>query len=160
MGGMQPSPEDIAEMFKTVSLGSPEHAVGFVMWRMTHRFQREVDQAMRQLDLTHLQFTVLAMAAWTNRGGYPVVQAEIARFGEIHPMQVSLVLKALERKGMIRRATRRGVAKVVSVTSPGLEVLRAAMPIAIAVQRRLFGKEGRPGGVLLETLLRVDRRQK
>ena len=157
---MQPSPEDIAEMFKTVSLGAPEHAVGFVMWRMTHRFQREVDQAMRQLDLTHLQFTVLAMAAWTT--GFPLrfVQAEIARFGDIHPMQVSLVLKALERKGMIRRATRRGVAKVVSVTSPGLEVLRAAMPLAIAVQRRLFGKEGRPGGVLLETLLRIDRRQK
>jgi len=49
---------------------------------------------------------------------------------------------------------------VVSVTRRGLEVLRAAMPLAIAVQRRLFGKEGRPGGVLLETLLRLDRRQK
>src|SRR6516164_4688694 len=101
---MQPSPEEIAEMFKTVSLGAPEHAVGFVMWRMTHRFQREMDQAMRQLELTHLQFTVLAMTAWTNRGGNPVVQAEIARFGDIHPMQVSLVLKALERNGILRRA--------------------------------------------------------
>ena len=52
------------------------------------------------------------------------------------------------------------MAKVVSVTLRGLEVLRAAMPLAIAVQRRLFGKEGRPGGILLETLLKVDRRQK
>ena len=81
-------------------------------------------------------------------------------FGDIHPMQVSLVLKALERKGMIRRARRRGAARVVSVIRRGLEVLRAAMSLAIAVQRRLFGQDGRPGGVLLETLVRIDRRQK
>ena len=156
---MEPSRDDIAAMFDSVSLGAPENAVGFVLWRMTHRFQRGVEQALRPLDLTHLQFTVLALAAWMSREGRVVVQAELARFGDIHPMQVSLVLKALERKGMVRRAKAQGAAKAVTITHQGLQSLREALPLTRAVQQKLFGDEGLPGGSLLDQLLRVERKR-
>jgi len=74
-----PSGRAIAEMFDTVSLGTPEDAIGFVAWRITHRFQREVERAIRHLDLTHLQFTVLALVAWMSREERPVVAADLAR---------------------------------------------------------------------------------
>ena len=125
---------------------------------MAHRFTREIEQALRQLHLTHLQFTVLALAAWMSREGAVVVQADIARFGDIHPMQVSLVLKALERKGMIRREAARGAAKSVAITRAGLERLAAAMPLGMAVQERLFGEAGRPGGSLLRALVKLEAR--
>lgn len=158
-GDMSPKPHDIVDMFETVSLGAPEHAIGFVMWRIVHRYQRELDRALELLDLTHLQFTTLTLTAWMARSGEAATQSELARFGEIHPMQVSLILKALEQKKMIvRRVSASNVrAKRVEVTANGLKALRQALPIAIDVQRRLFGNEGRAGGPLLTMLLGIDK---
>ena len=148
----------IGEMFATSSLGAPEHAVGFVLWRVVHRYQREIDRALVALDLTHLQFTTLALAAWLGRSGDPVTQADLARFGDIHPMQVSQVLKTLEGKRMVTRLRSPSDvrAKRVELTPSGLTVLGQAFPIAIEVQQRLFGAAGRPGGSLLTALLRLD----
>lgn len=150
---------DLAEMFATASLGSPRHAIGFVLWRVTHRFERDLEQALRPLDLTHLQFTLLALAAWTQKQGGIPTQAELARAGDISVMQVSNVLKALERKTLISRSIAEGnmTAKSVTLTAEGLARLRAAFPIAIEVQHRLFGDAGRPGGSLLTGLIDVER---
>ena len=149
----------IAAMFEDVSLGAPERAIGFVMWRIVHRYQREVDQALRLLDLTHLQFVMLTLVAWQARSGELATQAELAKFGDIHPMQVSNVLKALEQKGAILRtpAPSNALAKHVDITSAGISALRQALPIVIQIQARLFGDEGRPGGRLLDTLVLIDR---
>lgn len=156
---MGPKPDAIAEMFDTISLGAPHNAVGFVMWRVVHRYQREVEQALRALDLTHLQFVTLALVAWMGRTGDTATQSELAKFGDIHPMQVSKVLQALEQKRMVRRTPAPGnaLAKRVAITAGGLTVLRDAIPRVIEVQTRLFGDAGRPGGALLEALVRIDR---
>ncbi len=145
-------------MFESVSLGAPEKSVGFVLWRVVHRYVREVDRALIECDLTHLQFSTLAMAAWLGKLGDKVTQSEVARFANIHPMQLSQMLKVLERKGMITRAyspldVR---AKHITTTSAGVRALRRAMPLVIEVQGRFFGDEGRPGGSLLAALLRID----
>jgi len=92
------------------------------------------------------------------RAGEPATQSEIARFGDIHPMQVSHMLKALAGKGMIVRtpSPANALAKKVEVTAAGLSALRQALPRAIEVQRRLFGDEALPGGSLLSALLRIE----
>ncbi len=149
----------ISELFRSIALGAPEHAIGFVLWRVVNRYVREVDRALAGagIDLTHLQFETLIQSAWLGRSGEAATQAELARFGGIQPMQVSLMLKTLERKGLVARPrdpldvrTKR-----VEVTAAGLEAIRRAKPLIIDVQRRLFGEEGAPGGVLLAALLRV-----
>ena len=148
----------ITELFATTSLGAPEKAVGFVLWRVVHRYMREVDRALGPFDLTHLQFTTLAMAAWMGRDDEAVTQAELARFSDIHPMQVSQMLKILESKKMVRRArSMQDVrAKHIEVTAAGLTVLRRSLPIVIEVQRRLFGNEGKPNGSLMAMLQRIE----
>ena len=151
-------PAELADMFATASLGSPRHAIGFVLWRVTHRYERDLEQALRPLDLTHLQFTLLALVAWTQKQGGMPSQAELARAGDIHVMQVSNVLKALEAKALIVRSVAEGnsTAKSVTLTAEGMERLRAAFPIAIDVQHRLFGEAGRPGGSLLTGLIDLE----
>lgn len=148
----------IQDLFETTSLGAPERAVGFVLWRVVHRYTREVDRALASLDLTHLQFTTLAMAAWLGRTGEPVTQVALARTADIQPMQVSHMLKMLEDKRLITRV--RSVAdtraKHIQVTAAGLKALRRALPVVIDVQRWLFGEEGRPGGSLLTALARLE----
>lgn len=149
----------IKDLFADASLGAPENAVGFVLWRLVHRYQREVDRALAPLDLTHLQFMTLTMAAWLAQAGEPVPQATLSRFGDIHPMQLSNMLKALEDKGFITRMPSPSDvrAKRVDVTAAGIDALRDTLPLVIDVQRRLFGEEGAPGGRLLTALLRLDR---
>ena len=145
-------------MFNEASLGAPENAVGFVMWRIVARYQREIDRALAPVDLTNLQFITLALVAWFGRKGSPVTQIELARSAGIHPMQVSQTLKALESKKMVSRRLSKSDtrAKRVEVTSTGFKALQTAFPKAIAVQSQLFGETGRPGGSLLEELLEID----
>lgn len=155
---MNPDAGAIKRLFETISLGAPQNAVGFIMWRVVHRYQREVEQALRPLDLTHLQFVTLTLVAWMARDGEASTQSELARFGDIHPMQVSNVLKALEQKRMVRRTPSPGnaLAKQVAITRTGMKALREALPLVIGVQARLFGDQGRPGGSLLDALVRID----
>ena len=155
---MNPDAPAIQELFETISLGAPQNAVGFIMWRVVHRYQRKVEQALRPLDLTHLQFVTLTLVAWMARDGEAATQSELARFGDIHPMQVSNVLKALEGKRMVRRTPAPGnaLAKQVAVTPAGMKALREALPLVIEVQGRVFGDQGRPGGSLLNALVRID----
>ncbi len=157
-GAMSNDARAITDLFATVSLGAPENAVGFVLWRVVHRYQRAMDRALAALGLTHLQFTTLTLTAWLGRAGGAVTQAELARFGDIHPMQVSLMLRALEHKALVARPRSRSDvrARNVEVTPAGLTALRRALPVAIEVQQRVFGDEGRPGGRLLAGLLGLD----
>jgi DNA-binding MarR family transcriptional regulator len=148
----------LKKLFANVSLGAPENAVGFVLWRVVHRYQREIDRVLAPVDLTHLQFTTLAMAAWLCQSGEPTTQAAVASAAEMHPMQVSLMLKALEQKGMISRTRSQTDvrAKVIALTRLGLRSLGQAMPLAIGVQVAMFGAEGGVGGELLRMLRRVE----
>jgi DNA-binding MarR family transcriptional regulator len=150
----------IEEMFATASLGAPERAVGFVMWRVLHRYVRQADRALVTYGMTHLQFQTLALAAWLSRTGEPVTQARLAQAGDVGAMQVSHMMTTLERKGWVRRSRSATDvrAKVVMVTQPGLELLRRVLPVMIDVQRQVFGDAGAPGGVLLTELLRLDTR--
>ncbi len=159
MEDVQRDKNAIRQMFEDVSLGAPENAVGFVMWRIVARYQREVDRALAKLNLTNLQFITVASVAWFGRHGTPVTQIELARAVGIHPMQISQTLKTLEKKKMVSRVRSQSDtrAKTVEVTNAGLKALRDALPIVIVMQRRVFGEGGRPGGALLETLLELDR---
>src|SRR4051812_16084630 len=93
----------IQKLFDEASLGAPENAVGFLLWRVSHRYVRKMDRALEPLGLTHLQFETLIQAAWLGRAGEQVTQSDLARYGEIHPMQTSQMLKTLEEKGLIAR---------------------------------------------------------
>lgn len=120
----------LADLFRHEMLGAPENAVGFVLWRVVHGYVREIDRALGPVGLTHLQFTALAMAAWMARSGEAVTQVALARLGDIHPMQVSQVLKTLEAKGMAARPRSKADARArhVEVTETGVAALRQGKP--------------------------------
>ncbi|WP_185723297.1 MarR family winged helix-turn-helix transcriptional regulator [Burkholderia cenocepacia] len=151
---MNVDPLRLKAFFETQTLGSPSAAIGFSLWRLVHRYQREIDRALASLNLTHLQFTVLALVAWSNSLGEAISQAEVARQGEVEPMQLSQVIGALEGKGLVVRRPHPGNLrlKCAEITEFGLTSLSEAMPIAIDIQKRMFGLRGQPGGDLFEAL--------
>ncbi len=151
--------EALQQLFADVSLGAPENAIGFVLWRITSRYQREMDRTLLGLGLSNLQFVTLALVGWMQRSGTVATQIELSRFGGIHPMQLSQMLKILEGKNFVvrRRDTADSRAKQVTLTASGFQVLRKAMPQAVEVQSQLFGETGAKGSSLLATLLELDR---
>jgi DNA-binding MarR family transcriptional regulator len=156
---MAVDPQRLKAFFAEETLGSPDKAVGFVLWRLVHRFQREMNRALDAVNLTHLQFTTLALVAWSNQSGDPVSQAKLSRAAEVEPMQISKMMNTLEAKGYIVRdgGKPHPRAKSASITAAGLDVLRRGMPLAITIQESMFGKSGTPGGDLLRMLQTIDR---
>lgn len=150
---------EIERVFSAESPGGPENAAGFVMWRLVRRYLRGVDRALAPLGLTHLKFQALALTAWLSRTEPLITQARLSDFSDIQPMQVSLLLKALEKDGMVTRS--RGKAdprvKVITLTAEGWQAVRDALPIVVAEERQFFGADAGPDAVLHATLMRLDR---
>lgn len=132
--------DTIAKLFATAKMQRPEDAIGCLLWRVAHRHQREMDRAMADIDLTHLQFVALVQAAWLGREGATVSQPELAALSNIHPMQLSNLLKALAEKSLIDRPRSPADSriKLVVLTPAGIDALTAAMPRAVAHQQRFF----------------------
>lgn len=147
----------LATLFRSTGLQKPDDAVGFLLWRAAHRYQREIDRACADVSLTHLQFVVLIIAAWLARNGEPVTQSGLVAFSNIHPMQVSTLLATLDQKGLITRprdpADERR--KFVQITASGIDALTRALPLVETAQLRFFQTDTAAGRDFHDALRRV-----
>ncbi len=136
------TPGDLKAVFAASRVETPRDSVGFLLWRVAHRYQREVDRVLAPLALTHLQFVVLIQTAWLARDGAAVTQAGLARYGRVSPMQLSNVLKTLTAKGLVARDATPGNARAkrVHLTAAAVALLAAALPSVTALQIDFFGE--------------------
>jgi DNA-binding MarR family transcriptional regulator len=120
----------------------PAESPGFLLWHATLRWQRAVTAALAPLDLTHVQFVLLACAWWAGRQGEPPNQLALAGQAGTDVKMTSSVLAALESKGLIVRETdpRDTRAKRVAVTERGA----ALAPRAIEAVERADAEFFRP----------------
>jgi DNA-binding MarR family transcriptional regulator len=81
----------------------PNDSPGFLLWHATLRWQRGVARALRPLDLTHVQFVLLACTWWLNEQGERPNQVALAAQAGTDIKMTSQVLRSLERKGLIER---------------------------------------------------------
>ncbi len=130
------------------STGFPERTAwdrpGFLLWHATLRWQREVADALRPLELTHVQFVLLAGTAWlTNRVG-PPSQRELADHAGTDAMMTSQVVRALEQRGLLRRSDDPADARVkrLRCTPQGRTLAERAVTEVQAVDDRFFGTAG------------------
>jgi DNA-binding MarR family transcriptional regulator len=107
----------------------PAESPGFLLWHATLRWQRAVTAALAPLDLTHVQFVLLACAWWAGRQDEPPNQLALATQAGTDVKMTSAVLAALERKGLIQRETdpRDTRAKRVAVTTRGAKLAPRAI---------------------------------
>ncbi len=154
---MNSDDHDLPELFKLTDVHQPEDSLGFLLWRVAHRYQREIDRACAEVDLTHLQFVALTMSAWLGREGEAVTQPDLARFSSIHPMQLSNVLKALEEKDLLARPRSEADSrkKHVEVTPKGMEILARALPLVQTAQGRFFGSDPQTSEEMQSALKRL-----
>ncbi|MEE9095358.1 MarR family winged helix-turn-helix transcriptional regulator [Pseudarthrobacter phenanthrenivorans] len=119
---------------------NPGESPGFLLWHATLRWQRDIAAALAPLDLTHVQFVLLACAWWLNEQGEHPNQLAVARQAGTDVKMASQVLRTLEGKGLIERdvdpADTR--AKRLRVTAAGAELAPRAIAAVELADAQFF----------------------
>ena len=123
---------------------SPAASPGFLLWRATNRWQRQLRETLDPLELTHVQFALLATLTWLESEG-AVTQRTLADAAGTDPMMTSQVVRALEEKGFLTREAHPtdGRARVLSPTKKGRRRATRAMEAVAAFDREFFEPLGR-----------------
>lgn len=123
------------------SFDKSEESTGFLLWQVTNLWQREIKKALEKYELTHSQFVLLASIHWLTLDKQSVTQILLSNHTKIDPMTTSTVLRALQKKGLIKRQehvtdTR---AKTVGLTEIGLKNIKQAIKTVEQFDRSFFG---------------------
>jgi DNA-binding MarR family transcriptional regulator len=118
----------------------PNDSPGFLLWHATLRWQRGIAQALGPLDLTHVQFVLLACTWWLNEQGERPTQIALAAQAGTDIKMTSQVVRSLERKGLLEREvdaadTR---ARRLHVTERGAQLAVRAIAIVEQVDAEFF----------------------
>lgn len=132
---------------------SPGQSPGFLLWHATLRWQREVSAALAPLELTHVQFVLLACTWWLNEQGEEPNQLALAQQAGTDVKMTSQVVRALEAKGLIARTvdpadTR---ARRLRATAAGAALAPRAIAAVEEVDARFFAPVAHADAVRLLT---------
>ena len=130
----------MAEELNTRFKGGPSESPGLLLWRTTMRWQRVMTAALAPLDLTHVQFVLLASAMWLGRNGEPPNQVQLAAQAGTEVKMTSDVVARLEAKGLIARETdsNDSRAKVIHITVAGTAAVQRAIVAVEAADAAFF----------------------
>jgi len=120
----------------------PTESPGFLLWHATLRWQRGIAQALAPLDLTHVQFVLLACTWWLNEQDERPTQIALAAQAGTDIKMTSQVLRSLERKGLIEREvdTADTRARRVHVTKRGERLAPRAIAVVEQVDADFFAE--------------------
>lgn len=132
----------------------PASSPGFLLWRATLRWQRDITAALRPLELTHVQFVLLAAVWWLASGAdgqtSPPSQRQVAGHANTDVMMTSQVLRGLDARGLVTRHQDPGDARVkrLDVTPHGAALAQRAIAVVEAADERFFSSVDEPGQLL------------
>ncbi len=132
----------------------PDDSPGFLLWHVTLRWQRDITAVLAPLDLTHVQFVLLATTWWLNSQGEQPNQLSVARQAGTDVKMTSQVLRKLEAKSLIQREvdTADTRARRLRVTGQGAQLARQAIAAVEATDTAFF--QAIPDPAALLTMLR------
>jgi len=129
---------------------NPDESPGFLLWHVTLRWQRDIAVALTPLDLTHVQFVLLACTWWLNHHGEDPNQLRVARQAGTDVKMTSQVLRTLEAKGLITRTVDEADtrAKRLRVTDRGAALAEQALTAVEEVDAAFFRASPDPAALV------------
>jgi DNA-binding MarR family transcriptional regulator len=120
--------------------GGPAASPGFLLWHTTLRWQRALAAALAPLELTHVQFVLLACSYWLGELGERPHQVAIARQAGTDIKMTSQVLRRLEASGLVERQVvpSDSRARHVTVTARGRRLAQRAIAVVEAADEEFF----------------------
>jgi DNA-binding MarR family transcriptional regulator len=111
----------MSDLFK---FETPSESNGFLLWKATNLWQREIKKTLKKFDLTHTQFVILASSHWLTSKTENITQVEIANFIDIDKMMTSNVIRKLIEKKLLKRKEHKTDtrAKTINLTEKELKL--------------------------------------
>lgn len=130
------------EWSKTTKFKGPEESPGFLLWKVSSQWRREVESALKTIDLTHPQFVLLASIGWLTRGDELITQVELAFHCDSDLSMTSQIVRSLEKRGYIKRSAIQSDlrAKSLTLTAQGVKKVELAIPLVEEIDRLFFQK--------------------
>lgn len=115
-------------------------APGFLLYQVHKIWQRDIKRSLKEFDITHTQFIILASTYWLLLQSEEITQIEIAKHAKMDVMMNSNVLRTLEKKGFIKRKNHKTDtrAKLIDLTKQGKEILKKAVKRVEDFDRNFF----------------------
>ena len=134
-------PEHQSQIFQ---FASPDDSPGFLLWQVSNLWQRKMKAGLSSLGLTHVQFVLIAGIVWLNQKGEVVTQAALAAHAKTDVMMTSKVLRALEKKSLVKRNlhAKDTRAKSLTITSQGDQLFKEAIRIVDRIDNEFFAVSG------------------
>ncbi len=114
---------------KVFAFERADDSPGFLLWKVTNLWQREIRKALHPFGLTHSQFVLLASVLWLSQHQSEVTQINLSAHTKIDPMSTSKVLRTLQTRKLLQRKehntdTR---AKTIELTGAGKKMIHEAV---------------------------------
>jgi DNA-binding MarR family transcriptional regulator len=128
-------PEPVAE---------PETLLGYRLWQVHYLWHKHIERELRAVNLSHLQYVLLAATNFLSREGEVPSQIRLATFTKVEKMMVSKNLRILEQRGYLSRKPYPGDRRAnrIQLTASGLRLLRRTLSISVAAHAGFFRSLG------------------
>jgi DNA-binding MarR family transcriptional regulator len=133
-----------------------DDSTGLLLWQVTNRWQAAQRATLKPYGLTHVQFVLLASLTWLD-SDEPVTQRRLADHAATDPMMTSQVLRVLERRGLIERASHPDDLRAwaLSPTRAGVELANRANVAVEACDASFFSALGAEAARFTSALRRL-----
>jgi DNA-binding MarR family transcriptional regulator len=128
-----------------MTTGDEAHRIpGYLLWQVSKLWQRRLNFALGDLDLSSTQAIILINVPRLNQEHVAVTQSALAEATRVDRMTVSQSIRALERKGLVTRIVAPGNRRALQVdlTERGGVVASAALHRISAAHGEFFGPMG------------------
>jgi DNA-binding MarR family transcriptional regulator len=117
---------------------------GYYMMMVFNKWDRGISGVLDSYDSTRTQMELLVCMVKLMKGGQPVTQKDVVNFARRDKNTVSEVMRTLEKKGYITRATSAGDlrAKAVILTDKGFRLVEKAAGEVLLFDERFFPDDG------------------
>jgi DNA-binding MarR family transcriptional regulator len=135
------SPEEVTRLLSEHSAGS---SPGFLLWRASLRWQRVITAALKEENLTHVQFSILSTIWWFEREGHQPSQRDVSDHASLDRVMMSQVVRQLARDGLVERTvdTYDGRVRRLRITPVGRRLAERSVALMDAVDREFFEEAG------------------
>ncbi len=126
---------------KRISIfGSPENRLGFLLWQVNNLWQKKQQTELKKINLTHVQFVLLASIVWMSIEDKKINQLTLSRFAKTDKMMTSQVIRKLVEKRLIIRYRNPEDSRefILEATENGINLAKRAIKIVEEVDVNFF----------------------
>jgi DNA-binding MarR family transcriptional regulator len=113
---------------------------GFLLYSAYFAWKRKIESTLLPHDLTHVQFMLLMTLGFLRKDGADVSQNDLAKFLSFDVTMTSQVLRALEKRGLLKRSQKEGDerSKFSELTDAGSAKIQGAAKDLLKAEESFF----------------------